>query len=65
MTTHVCKKCGKRKKEYDFHTKRKKYEGKIYSYKSSYCIECEKEYNRKYYLDHTKPKRKEIRHGKE
>lgn len=61
---HTCSKCGIKKDESNFNKKTRKYKDKVYTYMSSYCIDCEKVYNHEYYMKCTKNKRKEMRHGK-
>ena len=44
----MCAICGKAKEEEEFRIKRQKISGKVYTYRHSYCRECERWYMRRY-----------------
>ena len=44
----MCAICRKAKEEEEFRIKRQKINGKVYTYRHSYCRECERWYMRRY-----------------
>lgn len=63
MNSKTCKVCGKEKLEECFSWENKTVKGKLYSYRKTRCIECDKEYLKIYYANNKereRQKRKEI-----